>query len=455
MNFDPQIRAQQDALLTDLTELVRIPSVSVTGVGDAPYGPQCRLALDHFLALARSMGFRTQNVDGHCGWCEYGEGAEMVAVLGHLDVVPAGEGWHYPPYDCTRVGDRIYGRGVIDDKGPTVAALYALKTIKESGVPLKRRVRLLVGCNEENGSSCIFHYVETGGEIPVMGFTPDGEYPIINGEKGIITLKYRRPLSPSPRSIQAISGGTAHNVVPDRAWAELTWPAAERKTACGLRMDQVTVRETQAGLLVEARGVGTHGSTPEKGENAVGRLLLALHLLGLDGDSGRTVDFLAQKLGMETRGESLGIAMSDELSGDLTVNLGVIQGDAAGLTLTVNLRYPVTARYEDFEDTLCRAMAAGGFDQEVADHRAGVYMPPESPLVRALSKVYEEKTGRPAQLKCIGGGTYAKACPNLVAFGPLFPGQEMTEHQPDEYIELDTLMKNAEIMAAAIWELAR
>lgn len=136
--------------------------------------------------------------------------------------------WHYPPYDCTWAGGRIYGRGVIDDKGPAAAALYALKAVRDRGAPLHRRVRLLVGCNEEKGSSCIRHYVEAGGEIPVMGFTPDGMYPIINGEKGIAVVDFRRALAPSPRSIRCISGGTAHNVVPDRARAELNWPEEER-----------------------------------------------------------------------------------------------------------------------------------------------------------------------------------------------------------------------------------
>lgn len=457
MNFDELIQKEEEALLRDLRELVRIPSVSVPGTGRAPYGAECRRALNWFLSRASEMGFQTRDVDGHCGWCEYGEGEgeEMVAVLCHLDVVPAGDGWHYPPYDCTWAGGRIYGRGVIDDKGPAAAALYALKAVRDSGAPLHRRVRLLVGCNEEKGSSCIRHYVEAGGEIPVMGFTPDGMYPIINGEKGIAVVDFRRALAPSPRSIRCISGGTAHNVVPDRARAELNWPEEERSAACALTLDGVRVTETAEGLLVEAEGQSAHGSTPEKGVNAIGRLLLALKELGLDGDSGQAAAFLADVLGEETRGEGLGIAMSDQISGALTVNLGIIRGGGEELSLTLDLRWPVTARYEDFADRLMGAMERGGFAGERTEGQDSIYMPPESPLVQALSKVYREQTGQEAELLSIGGGTYAKACPNLVAFGPLFPGQEMTEHQPDEYMEADTLLKNAQMMAAAIWELAR
>lgn len=327
--------------------------------------------------------------------------------------------------------------------------------MRDSGAPLHRRVRLLVGCNEEKGSSCIRHYVEAGGEIPVMGFTPDGMYPIINGEKGIAVVDFRRALAPSPRSIRCISGGTAHNVVPDRARAELNWPEEERSAACALTLDGVRVTETAEGLLVEAEGQSAHGSTPEKGVNAIGRLLLALKELGLDGDSGQAAAFLADVLGKETRGEGLGIAMSDQISGALTVNLGIIRGGGEELSLTLDLRWPVTARYEDFADRLMGAMERGGFSGERTEGQDSIYMPPESPLVQALSKVYREQTGQEAELLSIGGGTYAKACPNLVAFGPLFPGQEMTEHQPDEYMEADTLLKNAQMMAAAIWELAR
>ena len=177
--------------------------------------------------------------------------------------------------------------------------------------------------------------------------------------------------------------------------------------------------------------------------------------LGLDGDSGQAAAFLADVLGEETRGEGLGIAMSDQISGALTVNLGIIRGGGEELSLTLDLRWPVTARYEDFADRLMGAMERGGFAGERTEGQDSIYMPPESPLVQALSKVYREQTGQEAELLSIGGGTYAKACPNLVAFGPLFPGQEMTEHQPDEYMEADTLLKNAQMMAAAIWELAR
>lgn len=453
MDLTAYVDREQPALLADLERLVSIPSVAGAPRGEgAPYGEECRQALDAFLSLAARMGFETVDVDGHAGWCQYGQGEEMVAVVGHLDVVPAGEGWHYPPYAVTRVEDRLYGRGVVDDKGPVVAALYALKAVKDSGAALKRRVRILVGCNEENGCSCIAHYVAAGGELPAAGFTPDGAFPIINGEKAIIVGTFRRALTPSGKGLVSISGGTAHNVVPAAAQALVSWPEGEEVPALGL--DGVSLERTQKGLLVQSVGRSTHGSTPELGENAVGRLLLALNRLGLDGSSGEAVSFLARRVGMETRGESLGIARRDGASGDLTVNLGIIRGDGQGVECVLDLRSPVTLSGEETARDLTAAMAAGGFEQRELEVTPSLYTPPDSPLVQALLRVYEEQTGRKGELLSIGGGTYAKSLPNLVAFGPTFPEEEMTEHQPDEYINLETLMTNAQLMAAAIAALA-
>ena len=175
------------------------------------------------LGEAEKMGFKTQNVDNYMGWCEYGTGKEMVAVLGHLDVVPAGDGWDEDPFSGRVADGNVYGRGALDDKGPTTSALYALKALKESGLPLKRRIRILFGTNEETGSQDMVHYLEKGGEVPVCGFTPDGEYPVINGEKGIINVEYQVGYQQyGPLKLVKIHGGSAYNVVPALAVAELS-----------------------------------------------------------------------------------------------------------------------------------------------------------------------------------------------------------------------------------------
>ena len=182
MNLNERVLAMEPQLLACLQENLCIPSVQGDAEEGAPYGLEVRRSLDHVLAAAEKLGFRTENVDNHLGWCEYGQGEEMVAVLGHLDVVPAGDGWSFDPWGGEIRDGRIFGRGTMDDKGPSIAALFALAALRDSGLPIKRRIRLLFGCNEETGSADVKYYLAKGGEVPVMGFTPDGEYPVINGE---------------------------------------------------------------------------------------------------------------------------------------------------------------------------------------------------------------------------------------------------------------------------------
>jgi succinyl-diaminopimelate desuccinylase len=408
------------------------------------------------LDTGKSLGFTVRNLDNQAGWCEYGAGTEMVAVLGHLDVVPAGEGWNGDPFSGDIRDGKVFGRGSMDDKGPTVAAFYALRALKESGLPLRRRIRILMGTNEETGSADMKYYLAHGGEKPVMGFTPDGEYPVINGEKGIVNVTFSRHLHQlGPMRLKKISGGSAPNVVPASAAAELECPDGMLGKIRAVLPGKTACVPISGGVRIEARGVGAHGGTPEQGENAIGRLFLALNALPLEGELKEAVRFLAEKIGMETGGESLGIALQDEVSGRLTFNLGTVEGDETGLTCCVNYRYPVTKTLADCGPKIQAELEAGGFQVVKQTHKASLYISPESELVTKLLRVYGEETGLPAFPKSIGGGTYAKAMPNIVAFGPVFPGDEVREHKPDEFIEVDRLMQNAQIIARAMYELAK
>lgn len=270
MNCKPYIRAHADELLESLAALVRIPSVEGVPEEHAPFGREPARALHETLALCEKLGFRTGNMDDRVGWCEYGEGEEMVAVLGHLDVVPAGDGWtETEPFSGEIKNGRIYGRGTMDDKGPMVAAIYALAALKDAGFAPSKRIRLLFGTNEETGCGDMSWYVSHGGELPVYGFTPDGEYPIINGEKGILNGTYSRKLHQTgDYRLTKFEGGAASNISPAYAAAELKCPA---DAASKISADKVTVTPIEGGIRVEAEGVAVHGSTPEQGENAIGR----------------------------------------------------------------------------------------------------------------------------------------------------------------------------------------
>ncbi|MCI7542370.1 MAG: dipeptidase PepV [Subdoligranulum sp.] len=457
MTLNEAVERQKEPLLQTLCESIRIRSVQQPAQEGAPYGPGVQQCLEHALAAARALGFATVDLDHQMGWCEYGTGDEMIAVLGHLDVVPEGNGWSFDPFGGIVQEGKVFGRGSMDDKGPTMAALYALAALRDSGLPLRRRIRLLFGTNEETGSADMKYYKAHGGEMPVMGFTPDGEYPVINGEKGIITVDYTTRYTQSgPVQLASITGGTAHNIVPAAARAEIVCPAEQRAELMQLAAgERISCTETDRGFTLQAAGVSAHGATPEIGINAIGLLAMALDKLPLSAEAAARIHFIAETIGLDTTGAKLGIALQDEASGALSFNLGTIEGDAEGFTVRINYRYPVTFTYDDCAPACTRAFAEAGFAMGNESHKACLYMPEDCALVKTLLGVYAQETGLPAKAKSIGGGTYAKAIPNVVAFGPIFPGDEVREHKPDEFIEVDKLMKNMHIYAQALYQLAK
>lgn len=462
MDLDTRVQALQPQMIEALKELVRINSVEAAPAPGAPYGAGAAQCLDKALEISRQLGFATHNMDGHVGWAEYGQGEEMVAVLGHLDVVPAGDGWtKCGPYEPVEADGRIYGRGTIDDKGPVVAALFALKALADEGFAPRRRVRVIFGCNEETGSADMAYYRAHGGEIPVTGFTPDGSYPLINGEKGIAITTFQTPLGPQGGEweLLSIQGGTASNIVPAHASAELSCPDDVSLLADLTYPEGIHVTPTENGIHVEAEGVSAHGSLPEKGVNALGRLCLFLCQLPLEGKAASAISFLADMIGMDTTGRAFGVDFSDELSGGLSFNWGVLrtvtdEQGAPALQAVVNYRWPVTYHYEDCGPKVNTAFALAGWTIVKEDHEPALFQPADSPLVQTLLAVYKGKTGDDSPALCIGGGTYAKSIPNILAFGPTFPGEEVREHEPDEFITVEHLVLNAKIYAAAIRALA-
>ncbi|MCI2047236.1 MAG: dipeptidase PepV [Faecalibacterium sp.] len=474
MELNAQIEQLQPEMVAALKTLVNIKSVEDAPAPGAPFGKGAAACLDAALALCKKLGFRTHNMDGYVGWAEYGEGDEMVALLGHLDVVPEGDGWTVcKPYEATEKEGRLYGRGTIDDKGPVIAALFGLKALADTGFAPKKRIRILFGCNEETGSADMEYYCAHGGEIPVTGFTPDGEYPLINGEKGIANVTFEKALAQQGDwKLLCLEGGTAPNIVPAHAVAELSCPEDVSLLASLTYPDFIHVTPTAAGLHIEAEGLSAHGSVPEKGHNAIGRLCQFLAQLPLSPDAASAIAFIADNIGTDTTGKAFGIDLKDDLSGGLSFNLGMARstegkqlagkraGDApvyqgaTALRFTINYRWPVTFHYEDCGPKLNAAFAKAGWKVAQEGHEDALYQPADSALVQKLLAVYKAETGDASPAKCIGGGTYAKAIPNILAFGPVFPGTVAREHEPDEYIELSHLVLNAKIYAAAIRALA-
>ncbi|ODA15944.1 dipeptidase PepV [Geobacillus thermoleovorans] len=469
MNIDwmNEAKKRKDDLVRDVQALVRIPSVrdDQQAQPGAPFGPKVAQALEHMLRRGREEGFRVKNMDGFAGHIEMGHGEKLVGVLGHIDVVPPGDGWTMDPFAAEVRDGRLYGRGAIDDKGPTVAAFYAMKIIRDLGLPLGKRVRLIIGGDEESDWRCVEHYFRHE-EMPDVGFAPDADFPIIHAEKGIIDadLAYR-PLESAEAeglALASFRAGRRYNMVPDAAeavvegagWTEELLGLYEQ--FCRERGVKGSMRQSEGAVVFQLEGVSAHGAEPERGKNAGVYLAQFLASLPLDGRSRPFVQFVASAFFGDARGRRLGLAYRDEQSGDLTVNVGVLSYDRRhGGTIGLNIRYPVTADGEAIRRTLADAAAEHGFALSRFSDTKPHYIDPNHELVRTLQRVYEEQTGEPARLLAIGGGTYARALTAGVAFGALFPGRPDVAHQKDEYIEIDDLVKATAIYAQAIYELAK
>lgn len=448
--LDEKLEQMRHTLIRHVQESIQIESVCGAPCDGAPYGPGPKAALEHALELGRSFGLKTCNVDDRAGWVEYGQGEEMVAVLGHVDVVPAGDGWSYPPFGGEIHDNKLYGRGVLDDKGPVISAICGLKAMKDLGIQTDRRIRVIFGSAEETGCDCIRHYIACGQELPAVGFTPDGDFPLIFFEKGMTTVVAGKK-NPQMGRIPVLDfhGGLAKNIVTPHCRLELDgiWDIPDA--------EGVTVTHSEHRTVVEAVGVGAHGSTPEKGINAAVRLLKAVRHLPFGGDFQQLMDFILREVGEETNGKSLGIYYYDEETGETTVNLGIVSYTSEEMSLTLDIRHPKNAVQPQVAQQVEAALSKYGMVPFESKPTEYLYVPQDSELVQKLMRVYREKTGRTEKPMAIGGGTYAKMFQNMVAFGPAFPGDPDVIHQANEAVDLDKLMLSAKIIAAAALELAR
>lgn len=404
-------------MIESLQELIAIPSVTGT--------PEVFEALEQALDCCRSLGFRVKNVDGKLGYGEIGEGEDLMGILCHLDVVPAGEGWSYEPFAGTVTENgRIYGRGAVDDKGPAMAAVYAMKDVLDSGKKLNKRVRVIFGIMEEGGEWEDMDYYKAHEEIPSFGFTPDADFPAIYGEKGI--LQADLIMNAGEAGFVEIAGGDAPNMV--AAWARGKLPD---------------------GTSFDEKGISAHGSTPEEGENAITKLMEKAAARRC-----RFAQVYMEKIGWCLDGSKFGIGISDEASGGLTFNAGKIVMEEDKVRLSVDIRYPVTFDEEDVVELLRREAAEAGLSVEVVSALKPVYMDQTGPVISKLMEAYRQVTGDDTPAQLMGGGTYARAMDNVVAFGPVFPGRELTEHKADEWIRVEDLEKAREIYRMAIEKLA-
>ncbi|MDL2236816.1 dipeptidase PepV [Christensenellaceae bacterium OttesenSCG-928-K19] len=450
------LATRKQEMVEALCELLRVKSVKGEPQGMMPYGSDLFFALNKMLNFAERMYFDSESMFSRLGYVDYGDGDEMLAILTHLDVVPEGSGWTVPAFGGMVKDGKIYGRGAIDNKGPAIAALFALAAIQDDCISLNKRVRLIFGCDEESGWSDIEFYKKNGGEIPTMAFSPDAQFPIINGEKGLLQLdlfkKADEELPQDGLRLLSISGGDRVNVVPAYCEAVLSAEKDDIKDLVDIFNTDVPVKvellQREDGLHLITRGLSAHGSLPEDGKNAISYLIAFLNTLPMKQSYlSDAVYQLARYTALQTDGQAMGIAGSDE-HGALTLNLGYIKMEEDGLHAGLDIRYPISGDGDAIFDTVKEKMTAYEVEKRFAQRPH--FVPEDSVLVQGLKAAYEESTGEKATCMTIGGATYARAFPNAVAFGPVFPGKVGTEHQPDEYIEIDDLVRLADIIANAI-----
>ena len=443
------IDSYRDAYTETLKRWVRIPSVKGEAEAGAPFGRELRRMLDQAISDAQAMGFEVRDFDGYACDVTLGSAEEKIAVLGHLDVVPVGDGWTRPPFEAVTENGRIYGRGTNDDKGPALAALFAMKAIRDAGIPLKKSIRLILGCDEESGWEDMAYY-SAHEQIPDIGFSPDASFPLINTEKGMLELVLRAPETEAGLKILEFATGDRINVIPGECkalvegGAETAAKAEAYAKKTGL---PYTAEITDRGVLLTATGIPGHSAYPEGRRNAIGMMLLLLKELGAEGPAAT----LAEAVGTESDGTGLGCAYRDDVSGGLTCNMGILRLENGAWYGTLDMRCPVTA---DLDKLRANAEAhLPGFALS-AETKAPHYVPADSELVRSLLAAYEEETGLEGEPMYTGGGTYAKVLKQGVAFGALFPDEEDLAHQADEYAETDRLMTAMKIYANALIRLA-
>lgn len=469
-NYLELIEEYKEDMIRDLSDIIAIPSVVNEEENSSyPFGDNVQKAFEKMLEIAQRDGFEVKNVDnygGHIEWKGTDPEKGIFAIVGHLDVVPAGDGWDSPPFEANIRDNKLYGRGSIDDKGPAMCGYYALKALKDSGFRPAMNIRLILGLDEETAWKGMFYYMDRE-EKPVMGFSFDADFPVIHCEKGLMEFDIKSKLGDRTESgikVLSIEGGNAPNMVADKAKGVFS---GKKNVLNILKEKALTLASRNSydidaefegeNLVIVAKGVSAHGAMPEKGLNAISIMMEAL--IGMEfEDRGLQdfVEFYCEKIGFNYHGEKIGCNLEDEPSGKLNFNVGIIKVTPEDLSLTINIRHPVTFDKEDVYNGIKKNTDPKGYVIEERDYLDSLYVPKDNELVKVLMDVYSEFTGdKESSPIVIGGATYARTVPNSVAFGPVFPGEPAVEHQPNEYISIPSMIKATQIFAEAVYRLTK
>ena len=452
MDLKEKVLEYKDEVVKEIQNAVRVKSVKEAPLPGMPFGEGPAKALDHFMNLAKKLGFKAEKFDNYAMHIDMGEGKETLGILAHVDVVPEGDNWTYPPYSGTIADGKIYGRGTLDDKGPAIISLFAMKAIADSGIKLNKKIRMILGADEESGSACLKYYFgELKMPYPDIAFTPDSNFPVTYAEKGSVRVKIKKKFNTLQDVV--IKGGNAFNSVPNEAHGVIP------VDMLGEVRNKNKVEFVREGNIYKGfwAGIPAHRAYPSKGYNAVSALFEVLKDIEVKNEELKgLVTFFDKFVKMETDGKSFGVKCTDGETGELTLNLGKMSLENNELEICLDMRVPVKIELDKIEETIKKNPEDYGYEFELYSESKPLYVPKDSFLVSTLMNIYKELTGdNDAQPVAIGGGTYAKHAKNAVAFGALLPDQEDRMHQRDEYLEISKIDKLLQIYVEAIYRLAK
>ena len=459
MEIRKAVASYKQDIIEDIRSLMAVRSVMGPAQEGMPFGEGPAEALSHALSIGEKLGFKSKNLENYCGYLEMGEGEELIGILAHVDIVPEGGGWTHDPYGGEIENGRLYGRGATDNKGPAVIAMYAMKILKDLDVPLNKRIRLVLGANEESGFECIKYYKKHEEEFS-MGFTPDASFPLIFGEKGFYRCLFSADEDNDAGLVLTdIKGGEAVNVVAPSCYAALSGSEEQlarieeefriygEKKAEGFK-----VQRGSGTITLELTGKPAHASRPLTGLNAIS--LMAVFLSKFLKDS-TFISGYADLIGTETDGKSLGAACADKY-GELTLNVGMISMKDKKISAAIDIRYPITIDFKPVIRIIDKSFESRNIANETTELDMPLFVEPASEFIKALHSAYIEVTGDTLnQPFTIGGGTYAREFRNVVAFGPEFQNSQNSIHMNDEFLSIDDIVTSAEIYVSALINLLK
>ncbi|MGG5319078.1 dipeptidase PepV [Enterococcus sp. AZ072] len=469
IDWQKEVEVRKDDLMRDLEDLLRIDSVRDIehGTKEEPLGPGPAAALRKVLEIAERDGFETKNIENVAGHIDYGDGEEMFGLLGHVDVVPVDDNWDTDPFEPVVKDGKLYARGSSDDKGPSIAAYYAMKIIKDLELPLSKKIRFIFGTDEESEWVGIHRYMEVE-EMPKVGFSPDANFPIINGEKGILSYEVtfdNQAGDTGAFTLESFKAGMRTNMVPGDATAVLKvndeTKAADLKAAFETFTAEKEVdgeyKEENGQITLTTIGKGAHAQEPKFGINAATYLATFLVDHDLDASGVHYVKVIADYMHLDYNGKKLNAYTKHDVMGETTSSANLFDYTQDGAKkVTLNIRHPEGITKDDILDNMKEVLKDEGVSIEIiGDVKTPHYVPGDDPLVKILLDVYEEHTGNKGEEQSIGGGTYGRILERGVAYGALFPGEENVMHQPNEFMPVDSLLKATAIYADAIYRLAK